>query len=68
MDDCRVEVRSGERVERRDDADVDGIGGVGAAEDLGEVAYIAGADIPGPRLERDHERQLVRPAPLRQAG
>ena len=42
------------------------VGDVGAAEHLGQLADVAGADVPGPGLQRHDERQVLGPHPLGQ--
>jgi hypothetical protein len=40
------------------DPHVFGVGPIGAADDPGQFAYVVGAHVAGPRLQRNHERQF----------
>jgi hypothetical protein len=60
IDRCRVEVRAGQFVERRDDPGIRCVGQVTTAELLGQLPHVPGADVAGLRLPRHHERQILR--------
>ena len=62
----RIEVRTGQRVERRDDADVGDGPLVRTAEHLGQRGDVLGADVPRARFERHDERQVAGADPLRE--
>ena len=62
----RVEVRSGQLVQRRHDADVGDVRVVAGAQLLGQVLQVARADIGGSGRPRDYEREFGGRDPLGQ--
>jgi hypothetical protein len=56
----------GQLVEGGDDADVGRVGEVGAAEHLGQLADVAGPDVPGPGCQRHDEGEVCCWDPLGQ--
>jgi hypothetical protein len=45
IDLCGIELRGGQRVQRRDDPDIGRVGGVGAAEHISELSDVTRADV-----------------------